>query len=244
MSDDPFRNRPEDFINRGLKATVSALPVVGGALGEFVSFVIGDPAQERRDAFMRDLYERIQKLATVNERATDEQLHENAQFQATFIQAAQTAARTVQNEKKAILRNAVLNAAVGDIDENVRQIFMQFIERFTPMHVSLLAALHSPADFLDEKKMTEVVSVDGALGELARAAVPSLSNSWDLFPSLLADLEAAKLLDANRLEALRLYNSYPAKIKIGSTRFEACTTKLGKAFLLFISDPETGSLST
>jgi hypothetical protein len=43
-----FGNRPEDFLNRGIKAAVGALPVVGGSLNEFLAFVIGDPAQARR----------------------------------------------------------------------------------------------------------------------------------------------------------------------------------------------------
>jgi hypothetical protein len=49
----PFPTRPEDILNKGLRAVVGALPVVGSALTEFLAFVIGDPAQERRDDFMK-----------------------------------------------------------------------------------------------------------------------------------------------------------------------------------------------
>ena len=54
----PVGNRPEDFLNRGIKAAVGALPVVGGPLNEFIAFAIGDPAQERRGAFMQAGYAR------------------------------------------------------------------------------------------------------------------------------------------------------------------------------------------
>lgn len=229
MSDDPFRNQPEDFINRGLKATVSALPVVGGAIGEFVTFVIGDPAQERRDDFMRELYAGIKKLGADNEQAKEERLRENVQFQATFIQAAQSAARTVQDEKKAMLRNAVLNMAVGTIDENVRQIFMQFIERLTPLHVALLSFLNNPiANPAAKQRASNMMA--GSLSDMVRVAIPELGNNMDFANILIADLEAAKLTNG---AALNVTMS-------GDGLLASRTTELAKSFLRFISDPRTG----
>src|SRR5258708_38271496 len=93
MTDDPFKNRPEDLLNRAIKAGVGSLPVVGGPIAEFITFVIGEPAQERRDDFMRDIYGRIVDLEASHAEFKAETLRANEQFQATFIQAAQLSMR-------------------------------------------------------------------------------------------------------------------------------------------------------
>jgi hypothetical protein len=41
--DDPFPTRPEDVINKGLRAGIGVLPVIGSSLVEFLAFVVGDP---------------------------------------------------------------------------------------------------------------------------------------------------------------------------------------------------------
>src|SRR5437868_620890 len=100
MGHDPFQNRPEDVVNRIIKAGVGAIPVLGGPIAEFLSFVIGDPAQERRDDFIRDIYGRVVDLETARAEFTPENLRANESFQATFIQAAQLSMRTLQDEKR------------------------------------------------------------------------------------------------------------------------------------------------
>ncbi len=51
--DNPFPSRAEDVLNKGLRAGIGALPVIGSTLTEFLAFVVGDPAMERRDDFMK-----------------------------------------------------------------------------------------------------------------------------------------------------------------------------------------------
>src|SRR5262245_37187681 len=99
MPEDPFRHRPEDFLNKGLKAAVGALPVIGSPLAEFFNFVVGDPAQERRDDFMKEVQEKIIRLTDQHDELRTEKLRANVQFQATFVQAAQAVVRTAQEQK-------------------------------------------------------------------------------------------------------------------------------------------------
>jgi hypothetical protein len=65
-------------------------------------------------------------------------LSENEQFRATFIQSVRTAAITVDSTKKKILQNAILNSAIRPTSETIRQIFMQNLDRVTPLHAILL----------------------------------------------------------------------------------------------------------
>jgi hypothetical protein len=57
--DNPVPIRPEDVLNKGIRAGIDALPVVGSALTAFLAFVVGNPAMERRDGFMKATPERV-----------------------------------------------------------------------------------------------------------------------------------------------------------------------------------------
>lgn len=231
MADDPFGTHPEDFLNRGMKAMVSALPIIGGPVGEFVQYVIGDPAQERRDDFMRDLHARIERLSRQYDEASADRLRSNIQFQATFIQAAQAAARTVQNAKLEMLKNSVLNSAMGTVDENVRLIFMSLIERLTPLHVSLLKLLDDPKENQKAKARGSSVAA-GSLFDLVEVAIPELAPNKDFAFVLATELETAKLVDGAGLSVMMSNNGM----------LSSRTTELGRSFLRFISDPETERL--
>jgi hypothetical protein len=96
---DPLGNKPEDFLNKAMKAGVGALPVVGGALAELFNFVVADPAQERRDDFLRETMARLVDLQAQHDELSAEALRDNEQFQATMLQAARLATATASSEK-------------------------------------------------------------------------------------------------------------------------------------------------
>ena len=54
-----FRIKLKIFSTKGIRAGVGALPVIGSSLTEFLAFVVGDPAQERRDDFMKTTLQRV-----------------------------------------------------------------------------------------------------------------------------------------------------------------------------------------
>jgi hypothetical protein len=225
MDDDPSKSRLEDHLNKVIRSGVQALPVIGGSLAEFLTYVIGDPAQERRDEFMRDIYNRIVDLQSQYEALQLDKLRENEAFQATFIEAAQVAMRTVQEEKKEMLRNAINNSAIGTIDENVRQMFMQFIDRLTPLHVAIAKTLDNPKAnpaVADAIKNT----IRGGLDLVINAAIPELQNQEPLTRMMFADLNSMGLLNS----------SYGGMMSANGL-IERRTTELGQSFLKFISKP-------
>jgi hypothetical protein len=228
---DPFNNRPEDFLNRGIKAVVGALPIVGGSLNEFLAFVIGDPAQERRDDFMRATLERLIKLEGTFEKLKPDALRANEQFHATFVQSARLSVATASDEKRKLLQNAILNSAIGTIDENVRQIFMQFVERITPLHAAMLKLLNDPTANAAAKQRADNL-MTGGLGLIVQAALPILQGNDALANRLANDLEAYGLLNGANLNVTMT----------GQGLMASRTTELGRAFLNFITDPETGEV--
>jgi hypothetical protein len=201
-----FGNRPEDFLNRGIKAVVGALPVVGGSLNEFLAFVIGDPAQERRDDFMKATLERLIKLEATAEGLRPENLRDNEQFQATFIQAVRLATTTASADKKKLLQNAIINSAMGQMDETVRLLFIQMLDRITPMHAVLLSFFDNPRANPAAVQKAENISLGGAFAHLIEAAFPEIHSNGELLTRVVVDLYSMGLTTTNSVQGMMTGN--------------------------------------
>lgn len=228
--DDPFENRLEDYLNKVPRAVVSLIPILGGPLGEVLSFVIGDPAQERRDQFMRGVMRRVIEIESCYDALRPENLAKNEAFQATFIQASQASLRTADAEKKELLRNAILNSAISPIDEAQRQMFVQYIDRMTVLHVSLLKTFDAPLANPHIKARTEDLKIAPSLTTFVEIAIPTLSGKVNMADLLVRELEAMGLTtNAPRGQG--------AVGKHGLFLFDRRTTNLGRSFLAFVSEP-------
>lgn len=155
-----------------------------------------------------------------------EELAANPAFQASCIQAVQSAARTVETEKRDMLRNAVLNSVNMTVDETIRHLFMQYVDRLTATHVQLLRVFHEPSKDPELVMGTSSVSM-GSLSQLVDIKLPKLRGEPDITKALLADLESMSLLDNAGL------NTGMSRDGLLASR----TTKLGSSFLAFVSEP-------
>jgi hypothetical protein len=225
---DPFSNRPEDILNKGIKAGVGMLPVVGSPLAEMLAFIIGDPAQERRDDFMRETFERLSKLQDDFEQVKPENLRDNEQFQATFLQAIRVASTTASRDKKRMLQNAILNSALGTIDENIRHIFLQIIDEITPMHAVLLSFLSNPKAHPAAVAKAKTMMAGGMI-HVIEAALPDLTSNETIFDRVSGDLGRLGLADTG---------SFKAMMTGGDSMLQPRIKELGKSFLAFINAPD------
>jgi hypothetical protein len=110
--DDPLRPHPDDELHRVARAVIGTLPL-GSMLKEMFTGIVADPAQRRRDAIIRDLLIRLKRLEQ-NAGLDLAQLAAREDFVATFVRVIQAASREVEKEKMALLKNAVINTAMGD----------------------------------------------------------------------------------------------------------------------------------
>lgn len=227
MTNDTFENRPEDFINRGIRAGVGALPVVGGSLVEFLAFVIGDPAQERRDDFMRETLQRVKSLEGKFEQASADNLRQNEQFQATFIEATRLAVTTASDEKRRLFQNAILNSAIDPPAEFMRQAFMRMLDEISAAHVVFLNFLANPKanDAAAAKAKTMMA---GGFNSIVEAALPDLYNDKSVYSLVCADLNRLGLADTSSFAAMTTAGAF----------LQSRTTSLGISFLKFVKDPE------
>jgi hypothetical protein len=228
---DPFANRPEDILNKSIKAGVGMLPVVGSPLVEFLAFVIGDPAQERRDDFMKETLDRVVALEGKFDGLRIDVLRSNEQFQATFIQSVRIATTTADATKKRILQNAILNSAIISMSETIRQIFMQNLDRVTPLHAGLLNFLDNPSSHPAAVAAAKGIMA-GSLITVIDAALPHFTANKEIFDRVCIDLYSMGLTS----------NDSFGGMQSGSGLLDRRTTPLGQSFLAFISDPETGEV--
>ncbi len=162
--------------------------------------------------------------------------------------ATWSAIRTSQTGKRQALRNAVLNAALpGAPDITQQRVFLQLTDRFTELHLFVLALFQSPGGRVPTPVPAELQtpglatssSLYAGRPDLARthstglrilhAAVPDASEQFELYNKIWADLYAEKLVKTPEID-----NGAE-----GDWRAVKRTTAFGDAYLAFISEPES-----
>jgi hypothetical protein len=200
------------------KAVLSVVPVVGGPAAELFQFVVQPPLEKRREAWMRDVGEKLHELEAKGLDLT--KLQENDQFISAVMHASQAALRTHKAEKLAALRNAVLNIAQGLAPDEVRQhLLLSFIDQLSESHLRILKTFHAPA-------APPGMSM-GGLGNVLEHNFADLRGQRELYDQLWKDLYSRGLVNTDNLHITMS----------GSGLAERRTTGLGEALLQLISEP-------
>jgi len=218
------------------KGAVSAIPLVGGAISEFIATAVGLPLSKRRDEWFEDLESRLRELEQQIGGFSLKTLGDNEQFVSAAAQATQAAMRTHQNEKIEALRNAVLNTAIENGGDSDRQsILISLIDRLTPAHLRLLEHLRHPSftgshpEFLSWTldKLKDANKRWEDLPRWVRDHVPGSKDYSQQFIKLLfSDIYSAGLTDIHP-------DSRPKPQDLPGGK----TTEIGDQFLDFITSP-------
>jgi hypothetical protein len=133
-----------DLAHSLAKAALSAIPAFGGPASELFTMLIVPPLERLRQTWMEEVGKGLSGLLSRN-LVTPDELIANGAFIDTILQASQVAMRTVNEEKRAALMNAVLNSALPDPpDESIRPMFLALVDQFTPWHLRLLMLFQDP----------------------------------------------------------------------------------------------------
>ncbi len=200
------------------KAGISAIPMIGGPGAELFQHIVQPPIEKRRVEWMGYVGE---KLIELESRGVDiGQLSENEEFVSAVLHASQIAIRTHRQEKREALRNALFNIASGKApEESLQQIFLEYIDAFSELHVQLLKFFQTPPN-------TSNVMM-GALSSVIEQGMPNLKGKRQAYGQVWNDLIARGLLDNVGLHVMMTGQGLAGKR----------TTELGDAFLDFISEP-------
>ena len=222
-----------DDLHRTVRATLAAIPVVGGAAGELFNRLLAPPIQRRRDAWRNDLADHVARLKQEG-RLDFEDLKNNDEFFSTVMQASQAAIRNHQQEKIIALRNAALNTALGQApDDSKREMYLGFVDTFTVWHLRVLAFLANPNANTDASQLNLDLTtghMPPVIGVLQNA-FPELDKQDEFVRKVVADLDRDRLILGD------------VTVKTGHGVMGVRNlTQLGDEFLRFITEPkETGS---
>lgn len=222
-----------------LKGLSSLVPGGGELFGLLTS-----PLARRRDMWLEDLERRLRDLEGRIEGFRFENLTENEEFVSATAQASQSALKTHQVEKLEALKNAVLNvAAGGEPDVNRQAVFLDLIDRFTPLHLALLRFFQCPNDYIAAKGIkvaperdrqpVYLLLLDCIPGLQAQVASPVEGRDGAI--SQFLDIVVTELADT-ALVSPDLKNAYQTP-----PPYPRWTTHLGDDFLDFINPPINGA---
>lgn len=193
MSDDEKFSVPQptagDVAHAIVKGGLSGIPLGGGLAAELFGLVLAPPLTKRRDEWFESIAKRLKALET-----TLESLGENPAFVTTALQATLIALRTHQEEKLEALRNAVVNSAIGQAPgDDLRAVFLSFVDAFTPTHLRILrffqdrSSLNSSEfqQLRDTRGLTDLIVNELARDGLIEDPRPYAARGRDSAESLL-----------------------------------------------------------
>jgi hypothetical protein len=196
IADQPQKSS-SDVAYAVVKAATSAVPVVGGPAAELLGLIFGPPLEKRKEAWLNLLAGAVETIRETVAELTPEKLSQNEAFISTALHATEVAIRTHEQEKLEALRNAVVNTVLPQApDESLQQIFLDYIDEFTPWHLRILAFFDAPVEWA---RAQGIVLPDphwyaGSPSQALEKAMPELVNRRQFYDVVVAGLENRKLL--------------------------------------------------
>lgn len=118
------------------KSLVGLLPG-GGVASEIVSLLIGDPGARRRDRFLAEIVERLERLESIG-RINLSEMAEDDRVGAILLQAIQIAAKSYGERKLASLRACALAGACIESHRALSSVVLGVVDEMTDLHLYIL----------------------------------------------------------------------------------------------------------
>jgi hypothetical protein len=208
---------------------ISAVPAAGGPLQVVFENIFASPIEKRKHAWLEQLAEVMTEVQERVAELTPEKLVENEAFVTVTLHASQVAIRNHQNAKLEALRNAVLNSALpNSLQEDEQMIFLRLIDQLTPWHLSILALLDNPLQWMERNKVQNPGRGMGGVSAVIEHCLPDLRGQRDTYDQLIRDLQAEGLMGQGQFTHLTM---------TGNAMIQSRTTDRGKRFIKFITAP-------
>lgn len=213
-----------------VKAAAGSIPLVGAAAAELIAFVVTPPLEKRRNAWFSDLANDLDALQRTVDGFDISALSSNDDFLSAITVGVNVATRTAQQEKRDLLRHAVLNAALGRVpDFDMQSVFIGYLEYLSPLHVQLLRTFSNPRAALSHvgSKLEESLFIGAAPSQIVEEVFPELKGRRDVYDFLWQDLFQRRLVSSDSLHGMATKDGV----------LTAKTTSLGEQLLAFLSQP-------
>lgn len=218
----PQRDDSEQAGEVALEA-LKKLPLVGD-VSAYIASLFFNPFEERRSEWFKELADALEELESEVDGLKAGKLFESPAFVTAAIQATRIAIGTHQAEKRAYLRNALLNIAKGiTTDETKQHMFLNAIDAFTPAHVKALDLIWRGATARVDWDANSVSIGHRNYGSAIGIKAPEVKGQPSFISAILADL---------RNRGFSMLGSPDLSFPQGSL-----ITNLGIEFLNFVLDP-------
>ena len=225
----PEEETLSDSAHRLARMVAGGVPVVGATFVEYLNTAFPPQLQRRRDIWLSQLGERMERLEELGVVDFEELMQDEA-FVSTVMQAAQAAIRSHQQEKLDALRNAVLNTAIGQAPEDSkREMLLGFVDSLTVMHLRIFGFLANPG------LGTGASQLDGGVIVGNRVAVIGVIQK--AFPELQGQEEFVQKFVGDLVQAQLIRSDVNARTRTGVMGVPNLT-QLGGEFLRFITEPK------
>lgn len=222
---DPVLEPESEKAHRVARAAIAAIPVLGGTLGEVFTSLIEPPMAKRQTAWMIQVTEAINELYDKGI-VTEENLQQNEKFFTTLVHASSIAIKNHEKEKIEALRNAVINSALPDAPNDIKQqLFLNLVDSCTSWHIALLKLFQNPLYWAQVNKHEFPSWERGLISSVIEDAFPELQNQNALYSIVWNELYRNSLLNTDGIGTPMIYSSMLAKR----------TTPIGDEFVKFIS---------
>ena len=219
----PPSRSARDAAHSLVKAVMSAVPAVGGPAAELFAALVQPPLERRRDEWMQSVGLELERLR--QEGLDLDSLGNNEAFIDTVLHATHIALRNHQEEKRAALRNAIMNTATGGtLDDMRRHMFLRYVDEFTPEHLGILVLFDNPVNWFERAQRAFPNLYMGGLSHVLAEAFPALQGQREIYDQIWKDLYQRGLVNTDGLHTTMTGQGLQA----------SRTTELGKAFLSFI----------
>ncbi len=138
----------EDFmallISAGLSqfSELHLLPGSGNVVSGLFQQYLTPPMQRRTNVLLEGVLSDLEELKSQG-RVSIEDIVKNEQFTTAVLQAVSISQRTTAEEKRALLRNAVVNTVLpSTLNDDLQAIFYNHIDRLTYGHIRMLKLHH------------------------------------------------------------------------------------------------------
>ena len=224
---DPSVELASEKAHRLTRASLAAVPALGGSLVEAFNALIEPPMARRKTAWMVQVTDALNELFQKGV-LTEEDLQQNEKFFTTLVHASNVAIKNHEQEKLDALRNAVINSALPDAPEDtLQQLFLNLVDSCTSWHLALLKLFQGPDQWAAENNHQFPSWSMGGLTAVIESAFPDLKAHKDLYRLVWQELYRNGLVNTDELGTT---------MSVGGM-MEKRTTPIGDQFVAFISQP-------
>lgn len=222
-----LRNSKSDYLHTLTKSALSSIPLAGSAVSEIFNMIIAPPIEQRRDNWIKQIYNSLIELKNKVDSFDISKLKDNPVFISVFMQATQIAIKNHQSEKLAALQNAIVNSAKNiGIDETKQLIFLKLIDDLSVWHLKVLYYLQNPNKRFQERGISKPNLIMGSASVPLKTYYPELANEDAFLNLIIKDLYSAGLIGSQDLNGMMTESGLYANR----------TTKFGDEFLAYISE--------